>query len=79
MESLARTLYFVLCAYLTSPSLICCELFKGGDTEMTDSFQNVAQVRLCRHQTQNWGPEALEPALSKTCCQWVAEPQFLHR
>lgn len=44
---------WVLCAYVTSTSLICCELFKGGDTEITDSFQNVAHVRSHRHQPQN--------------------------
>lgn len=43
---------WVLCAYVTSTSLIC-ELFKGGDTEITDSFPNVARVSSHRHQPPN--------------------------
>lgn len=44
---------WVLCAYVTSTSLICCGLFIGGDTEITDSFQNGARVPSHRHQPQN--------------------------
>ena len=64
----AVQMHWVLCAYVTSTSPIRCELFKGDDTEITNSFPNVAHVQLHRHQTQNQGAEILEPTLSITCC-----------
>lgn len=52
-QNLDVKMCWVLRAYVTGISRVYCELFKGGDTEITGSFQNVAYVRLHRHQTQN--------------------------
>lgn len=67
-QNLAVQMPWVLCAYVTSASSIRRELFKGDDTEITNSFQNVAHVQPHRHQMQNQGVEILELTMSITCC-----------
>lgn len=54
-------------------SPVSCDVFKGGNREITLSFQKVGRVRLHRHQAPDEETKTLEAPLSITLCV-VSQP-----